>query len=45
VRHRVFGALGATCPANDVFDLRDLSQDVLYAVIQSVDFVQSRFRR
>jgi hypothetical protein len=40
VWHRIFGALGASGPANHIGDLRERTQDVLHAVVQAVDLVE-----
>ena len=45
MRHRIFRALGPPGAADDIVDFRDLSQDVLHAVIQAIDFLQGGLGR
>jgi hypothetical protein len=45
MRHRILGALGAAGPADHIFNLRNLAQDVLDPVVQPIDFVERGFRR
>ena len=45
VRHRILGSLGPPGSPHDVLDLGHLPQDVLDAMIQSIDFVERRLGR
>ena len=45
VRHRIFGALRSSGPADDVLHLRHLSQHIFHAMVQPIDFIERRLRR